>query len=264
MLINEPQTVRVNGIAIPIDTINEHTQYHPAASQRDAMIQATESLVMNELVRQAALSEGISVSQELITAEEAYKYCLAILKKHDRFKEPTEEICRRFYAQNTSRFTTAPLMEVRHILLAAAPDELDRRSELKALAGEILTMLRNDISLFDQLVQTHSHCPTKDDKGMLGQVSAGQLVPEFERQVLSAPVGLMSRPIESRYGYHIVDVLQKVEGDVLPYEAVESRIQEYLSEQDLRFQVSNLLQQLIDEAKIEGFRFDSGDSPLVQ
>ncbi|GMA81856.1 hypothetical protein GCM10025855_13890 [Shewanella glacialipiscicola] len=89
-------------------------------------------------------------------------------------------------------------------------------------------------------------------------------MPEFERQLLTAEIGLQPYPIESRYGFHIVDIKHKIAGNPLPFEAVSDRISLYLNEKVRQKAIAQYIQVLIDEAHIEGFDFDTNNEPLLQ
>lgn len=89
-------------------------------------------------------------------------------------------------------------------------------------------------------------------------------MPEFERQIFKAQPGLMPYPVESRFGLHVVDVLRKVEGELLPYEAVEIKINDYLNEKVRRKAIAQYIETLISAAAIEGYDFQVSSSPLMQ
>ena len=124
--------------------------------------------------------------------------------------------------------------------------------------------MREDGGRFAELALTHSACPSKVQGGALGQISKGQTVPEFERQLFKLPAGLASQPIESRYGGHVVSVDQRLEGKLLPYEIVADSIRGLLQQGVWQKAVSQYLQTLIGAADIVGIRLQGADSPLVQ
>jgi peptidyl-prolyl cis-trans isomerase C len=70
--------------------------------------------------------------------------------------------------------------------------------------------------------------------------------------------------VESRYGWHVVEVVQRVEGAQLPFEAVRERIAEYLTERSRRRAFSQYVRLLVAEARIEGVELEGADSPLLQ
>ena len=107
-------------------------------------------------------------------------------------------------------------------------------------------------------------CPSKEQGGSLGQLSKGSTVPEFERQVFAAEPGLITQPVESRYGYHIVQVDRKIPGELLPYELVSERVKQYLEQKVFNTALSQYVRILAAGADIEGVDLDPATSPLLQ
>jgi peptidyl-prolyl cis-trans isomerase C len=77
-------------------------------------------------------------------------------------------------------------------------------------------------------------------------------VPEFERQLFRQPQGLVTQPLESRYGFHLVFVDQRLEGVQLPYSAVAESIRSELYQRVWQKAVARYLQSLVESAEIEG------------
>ena len=75
---------------------------------------------------------------------------------------------------------------------------------------------------------------------------------------------LASQPLESRYGFHVVWVDQRIEGQLLPYEAVEGSIRAELNQRVWQVAVAQYLKGLVGEADIQGIILDGAESPLVQ
>ena len=147
--------------------------------------------------------------------------------------------------------------------MAAAPEDDAARVEAKTLS-EILIQQLQQGTPFVEAARTYSACPSKETGGSLGQISRGQTVPEFERQIFSAEPGLMPQGVESRYGVHVVEVMRKVPGQPLPYSAVKQKIADYLNEKVRRKAIAQYIHQLIVQANIDGYDFQLSDSPLMQ
>lgn len=60
---------------------------------------------------------------------------------------------------------------------------------------------------FEELAKEHSLCPSKQNGGDLGTFSSGQMVPEFEKAVQALDIGGVSEPVETQFGYHIIERL---------------------------------------------------------
>ncbi|HHX35573.1 MAG TPA: peptidylprolyl isomerase [Gammaproteobacteria bacterium] len=254
--------VRVNGVEVSSTAIAQEMQYHPAESQREVVFLAAQALVLQELLKQRAAEIDLEVKeQDAETLEEATVRCLL---EHE-ISTPTigDTELKTFYNSNPRSFTTPPLVSAKHILIAADPEDDLERSTQREIALNIIEQLQAGAN-FSAMAMTHSACPSKEQQGSLGQLSKGQTVPEFERQLLRLPLGLATQPIESRYGYHIVLVEQRVEGDLVPYHMVKERIAAQLSQRVWQKSVTQYLQMLVLEATIEGITLQGAASPLLQ
>lgn len=252
--------IRVNNTEISETAILAEMQYHPADNQREAMIKASEALVIGELVKARAATLGISLQDEADNAEALGQ----LLAQEVDMPLATEADCQRYYDANLDKFQTTPLLAVKHILLAAAPDDDDARIKAADLAIELLNELSTAPEKFAALAEAYSACPSNKVGGSLGQITRGQTVPEFERQLFNLGEGLARRPLESRYGLHLVQVDHRVEGRQLPYAQVQEKIQDYLNEKVKRKAIAQYIETLIAGAQIEGFDFSVSESPLLQ
>ncbi len=260
----EVPEILVNGVEITEVQVLGEMQYHPADSKRQSMVKAAEYLIIGELIKQKAQEVGI-VSDPMSLDTSSEYHLINQLIDHERITpNASEDECLRFYQQNKQKFTTSPLVELRHILLAVSPDDVNERLRMKDVADAMITTIQGAPESFNELVTQHSACPSKAMGGNLGQVSQGQTVPEFERQIFKAEAGLINYPIESRYGFHIVLIERKIEGTALPFDYVQDKVSEYLNEKVKRKTIAQYIQQLIKAADIKGFNFDYEDSPLIQ
>lgn len=254
--------IQVNQVEIAEKEILAEMQYHPADTQEEAMSMAAEALVIGELFKQRAKDLGIEVLDD--TAQGGEDDFIEILIEREVARpKADEQACKQYFEQNPERFKTSPIVEARHILLAAAPDDDLERVNAKRMSEQIIQQLQEGDD-FSQLARQYSSCPSKETDGNLGQLSKGQTVPEFERQLFTAEEGLMKYPVETRYGFHVVSVDHKIDGKPLPYEAVKDKIAEYLEEKVHRKAVSQYIQALANEADIKGFDFVDTGSPLLQ
>lgn len=59
---------------------------------------------------------------------------------------------------------------------------------------------------FADLAKQHSSCPSGKQGGDLGEFGPGQMVPEFDKVVFSAPVQEVQGPVKTQFGYHLLEV----------------------------------------------------------
>ncbi len=82
----------------------------------------------------------------------------------------------------------------RHILVANEALCNDLKSQIAAGAS------------FAELAKQHSQCPSGRSGGALGEFGRGQMVPEFDTVVFSAPVNEVQGPVRTQFGYHLLEV----------------------------------------------------------
>jgi peptidyl-prolyl cis-trans isomerase C len=137
--------------------------------------------------------------------------------------EPTDEECSRYYALHPEAFTSGDLVCARHILFAVtsgAPIALIRQH-----AENVLHEVRAHPERFAELAAQHSNCPSGQQGGSLGQLARGDCVPEFERALFEGRgLGVLPQLVNTRFGFHIVAVDQRVPGSQVPYDAVKDQI----------------------------------------
>lgn len=64
---------------------------------------------------------------------------------------------------------------------------------------------------FDDLAKQHSQCPSGKQGGDLGEFGPGQMVKEFDAVVFSAPVGEVQGPVETQFGFHLLEVTDRTD-----------------------------------------------------
>jgi protein-export membrane protein SecD len=79
------------------------------------------------------------------------------------------------------------------------------KEEALARAQELKTQLDGGAS-FEELATTASDAPSKTNRGSLGAIARGDVAPTFEDVAFSALPGVVSAPIETAYGYHLIRV----------------------------------------------------------
>ncbi|NVK42490.1 MAG: peptidylprolyl isomerase [Oceanospirillaceae bacterium] len=62
---------------------------------------------------------------------------------------------------------------------------------------------------FATLAKQFSQCPSGARGGELGTFSRGQMVPEFDQVVFSAPLNQVQGPVKTQFGYHLLEVTER-------------------------------------------------------
>jgi peptidyl-prolyl cis-trans isomerase C len=252
--------ITVNGKVISEREIARETQYHPADNFEAARRQAAEALVIRELLVQRARRLSVEDAND---QEEAL--IATLVSREVRTPAADEEACRRFYHANLGRFRSPDLVEARHILFVAKPDDPEALAAARTKAQDVIDLLKQRPDRFAELAEELSACPSSKQGGSLGQLTRGSTVPEIETFLFELEPGqLCPVPVRSRYGFHVLQVQRRVDGEPLPFESVQQKIAKYLEERVWRQAVRQYIQLLIGAADITGIELEGASSPLVQ
>jgi peptidyl-prolyl cis-trans isomerase C len=261
--------VSVNGVSIPSAAIARETQHHQASDPDQAWELAARALVIRELLVQEADRLAITAKQlddgegRSETPDEAR--LRALLEREVVVPRADEAACRRYYENNRRRFRSPDLFEPAHILFAAAPGDEASRAAARQAATALIGELRQRPQSFAAAAALHSACPSAQQGGNLGQIGPGQTVAEFEAALGAMVPGVVhEQPVETRYGFHVVRLDRRIDGEMLPFDLVEGRIAEYLDEAVHRRALQQYVSILAGRAVLTGVDLGAARGPLVQ
>jgi peptidyl-prolyl cis-trans isomerase C len=264
-----PIPVSINGMAISSADIARETQHHASPDPDESWALAARALAIRELLSQEA--DRLNITAEPIEDGEGRRETesearLRALLDHEVVVPSAGEAeCRRYFDQNCQRFRSPDLFEAAHILIAAPPRDESARIAARALAEALIAELQQRPGDFAPLARTHSACPSSKQDGNLGQIGPGQTVAEFERALREMETGrLHPKPVETRYGVHIVRLDRRIEGREMPFEMVWQRIADYLNETVHRRALAQYVSILAARATVTGVDLGAATGPLVQ
>jgi peptidyl-prolyl cis-trans isomerase C len=87
----------------------------------------------------------------------------------------------------------------RHILVASKEVCEDLKKQIEAGAD------------FAAVAREHSLCPSGKQGGALGEFGPGQMVKEFDQVVFNGEVGKVLGPVQTQFGYHLLEVTSRTE-----------------------------------------------------
>jgi parvulin-like peptidyl-prolyl isomerase len=160
------------------------------------------------------------------------------------------------------RYAAPEMVSARHILirLNSGASEAESASAQKK-ASEIFTRATAKGSDFSKLASEVSEDETtKAQGGNLGHFRKGMMVPEFEEASFSLPVGEVSKPIKTAYGYHIIKVEEHTKPHTPPFESVKENVRYAVMAQAHEKLVTDKLKELRKDASIS--YLDAAYKPL--
>ncbi len=235
--------------------------------------EALDQLITRKLIIQLGESEGITVSEDELDEEvqsiidesfqgqqeqfemvlEQYGISIDAFRDDARLNllvrkiamekiDTSEEEARQYFEEHRYLFDQEEQVEARHILVESE----DTAEELIALLdeGEEFAALAAEYSI---------DTSNKDDGGYLGYFGRGAMVDEFEEAAFSLDAGEIGGPVETSFGFHIIEVLGRSEAETAAYEDVSAEVKEAMVEDRVPPVINQLVQTLYEEAEIEYF-----------
>lgn len=164
-----------------------------------------------------------------------------------------EKNIREFYDDNPKNYHREEAVKVSHILIKV--DEKATHEEEKK-ARQKAEQLRKDIlggKDFAEIAKEHSECNSASGGGGLGYINKGYMPEEFEKIAFSLDKDVVSEPVKTKFGYHIIKVSEKSPEGITPYEEVRDFIKKFLQEGETKKKLAAHTAELKKKAKIEVF-----------
>ena len=245
-----------------------------------------DSLIVGELLFQESKKQGIQVKPETVTeqltivkqrfpSEAEFKKALEenklteskikadikrdmaiqqlIDKEVDQKVQITDEEGKTFYDTNPQLFQQPERVKASHILIkvdegAAEEKKTEARKKIKEIQEKV--QKGED---FAELAKTYSEGPSASRGGDLNFFARGQMVKPFEDVAFSLKPNETSDIVETKFGYHLIKVVDKQPAKKIAYADVKDRINKHLKDQKLRTERQLYFDKLKKGAKIEKF-----------
>ena len=251
----------INGIAL-----------HTPDQRPDA--DTVQELAYTELLRQQAVKQGLLPGKNVVYAPElSAEERLTLESMVDAavpIPVPTEDECKRYFEARQARYVVGQAVRMRHILFAVT-EGVNVQALTVHAEKALIQLLGKDVpvDLFGKLAADLSNCPSSTQGGDLGWLGPDDCAPELAQILFfqsegSGALGVQPRLIHSRFGFHIIDVLERRSGRALSYENVRERVAAQLTMQSRAKALHQYMCLLAGQALVEGVVLDSADSPLVQ
>lgn len=186
--------------------------------------------------------------------------------------EVSDKDCEDYYKKNPAKFKNPQQVRASHILIMANPYEYEQEftkdkdvsklteeekkdlkakveakmQERKEFAEKVAKEVKADKENFAQYAKKYSEDKSSAIKGGdLGFFDKDRMVPEFSNIAFSVKPNMVTNPVKSQFGYHIIMVTDKREASTIPYDKAKDSIKEMLrSSKELK-----VLDDLVEAAK---------------
>lgn len=252
-------------LAAPLARINGVPLHAPGTRPDDETLRqwACTELLRQQAQRQGWLAADDQPTGDGVNSAAATTAIESLLDAELRVPTPDEAACQRHFLAHSARYAQGERVLARHILLAVTPG-VDVKA-LRERAEQLLIEVRADTSLFEARARALSNCPSGAEGGALGWLDSAACAPEFGRELFGLnDVGVLPRLVHSRFGLHVVEVLEREPGTVQPFEAVRAAVAMALRQQAFVTALRQYLSLLAGEATVEGVELDAAQTPLVR
>jgi foldase protein PrsA len=251
----------VNGTPISKADFDGKLESSPAA------LGTLQQMVRDELINQYAKNNNITVTDDEIAKREdelkanfpvgswdemlkargltetdvhnALREQIIIDKAVGKDVHVTDAQIKQYFDKNHAAFDKPEQVKARHILVPDLTTAQKVEAELKSGKD------------FAALAKQYSIDPgSKDKGGDLGTFRRGQMVPAFDKAAFSLPIGQISQPVKSPFGYHIIQVESRTPGQKATLESATPQITDTLRQQQEAPLIQPFLQGLQQKANI--------------
>lgn len=206
-----------------------------------------DELVSMHLFALKGAEEKLDQTPEFKTAVETFRnQSLARAAIDASLKDVTasDEEAKKFYDEHPDQFTQPERVHVRHVLISDDVTSADAIAKIQA-------DLKAGVS-FDEVAKSRSLCPSAAQGGDLGEVSKGQMVPEFEAAAFALKnPGDLSEPVKTQFGWHIIRLEGRTPSSVEPFDTVKPQLVQYLTNEKKGEAFKNAVEGLKKIYKVE-------------
>lgn len=144
---------------------------------------------------------------------------------------------KKFFDENASQFDTRQVT-ARHILV-----------NTEAEAKEIKAALDGGADFATLAKEKSTEPAAKESGGDLGTFGRGRMVPEFENAVFAMQKGQISNPVQSQFGWHVINLID-IQGTAPDFEKAKEEVRKKMVDQQVQSQFGEWMANLKDKASI--------------
>jgi foldase protein PrsA len=223
-----------------IDNLIRQTLYDQAADERNIRIDrrdvdAAYAIEYSNVLEQNNIDEAfleeylVSQGRTLAAFQQAMREDIETQLRNETLREmivgvvePTEDDLYGYYESNIVRYDVAEEIRASHILLADEETALDVHAQL--MAGGDFTELAAEYS------EDRANSQSGGDLDWFGR---GQMVTEFEDAAFALEIGEISEPVQTQFGYHIIQLTDRVEAHTPTLDEIRDEVRDdYIAEEE--------------------------------
>jgi peptidyl-prolyl cis-trans isomerase C len=233
---SSPPLATVNGTPISHDFfdfyVKQITGRNVSELTDEQRSQALDNLVRGELVAQQADKDGLDKTQETSALLELTRINVleqAVSQSYLKDKKASDQELRAEYESQVAKLPKTEY-HARHILVATEP-----------YAQRIVESLKKGIK-FDELARRESMDPSKENGGDLGWFTPERMDKSFAEAVVSLKPGeYTDKPVQTQYGWHVIQLLETRDTAPPPFDNVKQRLEQVVEAKKFKAYTDELM-----------------------
>lgn len=138
--------------------------------------------------------------------------------------QPSDADLRRAYEEQKDRFRTPERLKVRHILIKTSEKPAAEVPKLQAKAEDLLKQIKAGGNFAELAKKNSEDTGSAVNGGELGYIVKGQTVKNFEDAAWALKPGELSGVVKTEYGFHILQLQERENARVRPFEEVKAEL----------------------------------------
>jgi peptidyl-prolyl cis-trans isomerase SurA len=162
-----------------------------------------------------------------------------------------DEEARRYYDQHREQFREIPRFKIRHLLVSVSPkptreEVLQARNRIEEAQALIKLGAK-----FSTVAKHYSEDRLASSSGEVWTMKHGELAPDMERMALTLPIGQVSGIVMTSAGFHLIQVEERVPGEIIPFDTIKEEVRNVLFNQKAETKFKEWIQTLKAKASVE-------------
>ena len=232
------QAVKAKEIRIPTRRVDQAFQeVKDIFSDNARFLKYLTDIGLDEVGLRERLNEGLKI-QQLLHNEVTRSIRVKTAELHDHYERFSDD------------FIQPSQVRARHILIAVGTERTPEQAMLEIQSLELKLSQGADFAV---LALDRSDCPSKNTGGDLGFFTFSQVVPEFAEAAFALQPGQISGIVKTRFGYHLIQVLERKPSARIPFRDVREKIERTIRRNKENRAITQYLATLKSEAVIQRF-----------
>jgi peptidyl-prolyl cis-trans isomerase C len=158
----------------------------------------------------------------------------------DADMEVTDAEITAFMEENEERVAVPETVKARHILLGVDQEDDEKAKGVRRAEAEVIRQQLLDGADFAELAREKSDCPSSKSGGDLGTFRRGQMVGPFDEAAFSQATNVIGPVVETKFGYHVIQVLEHSPAGTVPREKVAEMLENKKREESVTGYIEEL------------------------